>query len=121
MKYKDFWSKIYSNTGQKKLLQEHNCYKLIPGTRNSFREDPMDTSTLTDRHSHVYAKPDGGGKQIYAVNFDGSGHDGSSGKEIPQTHADYFRSKGYTIPLTNIIECITMDQLNGSSHQILFG
>src|SRR6266480_5519887 len=73
------------------LLFEHEVYKRIPGSRNSFRTDPSNTNTMTMRHSHVYAKPKGRGKEVYAVNIDGSGHDGFSGTAIPALHADHFR------------------------------
>lgn len=93
------------------LLYEHEIYKRIPGTQNSFRSDPGNTNTVTLRHSHVYAKPKGRGGQLYALNIDGSGHDGSSGMAIPATHADFFRSKGYAIPDTNILESLDPDSL----------
>jgi hypothetical protein len=93
------------------LLFEHEVYKRIPGTQNSFRSDSGNTNTMTLRHSHVYAKPKGRGGEVYAVNIDGSGHDGSSGMAIPARHADFFRSKGYTIPETNILESLDPDSL----------
>jgi hypothetical protein len=92
-------------------LFEHEVYKRIPGTQNSFRADPGNTNTMTLRHSHVYAKQKGRGAELYAVNIDGSGHDGSSGTAISATHADFFRSKGYTIPETNILEILDPDLL----------
>jgi hypothetical protein len=119
--FKEFYSELFAAENEKKLLLEYECYRLIPGTRNSFREDPMKTSTKTEKHSHVYARPKGGGKELYAVNLGGSGHDGSSGKEIPKAHADYFRSKGYNIPTDNILECINIEDLVGTGLQILFG
>jgi hypothetical protein len=93
------------------LLFEHEVYKRLPGTQNSFRSDPGNTNTMTLRHSHVYAKLKGRGGELYAVNIDGSGHDGSSGMAIPATHADFFRSKGYAIPETNILESLDQDSL----------
>jgi hypothetical protein len=66
---------------------------------------------MTLRHSHVFAKPKGRGVQLYAVNIDGSGHDGSSGAAIPASHADFFRSKGYSIPDSNILEMLDPDEL----------
>jgi hypothetical protein len=119
--FKEFYSELYAAENEKRLLCEYQCYQLIPGTRNSFREDPMNTSTKTEKHSHVYARPKGGGRQLYAVTIHGKGHDGSTGKEIPPAHADFFRSKGYTIPNNNQLECIDMNHLNGSTHQIIFG
>jgi hypothetical protein len=92
-------------------LFEHEVYKPIPGTQNSYRSDPSNTNTMTLRHSHVYAKPKGRGKELYAVNFDGSGHDGFSGTAIPARHADFFRSLGYSIPDTNILESLDLDVL----------
>ena len=94
------------------LLFEHEVYKLIPGTRNSVRTDPGNTNTMTLRHSHVYSKPKGGGKELYAVSITGRGHDGFSGAAIPARHADYFRSLGYPIPETNILESIDLDSLD---------
>jgi hypothetical protein len=92
-------------------LFEHEVYKRVSGAQSSFREDPGNTNTMTLRHSHVFAKPKGRGGQLYAVNIDGSGHDGSSGTAIPASHADFFRSKGYSIPDTNILEMLDPDEL----------
>jgi len=101
------------------LLFEHEVYKRIPRTQNSFRSDPANTNTMTLRHSHVYAKPKGRGGELYAVNIDGSGHDGSSGKAIPATHADFFRSKGYAIPETNILENLDEDSLQEDQFSLI--
>jgi hypothetical protein len=100
------------------LLFEHEIYKLIPGTRNPFRTDPGNTNTATMRHSHVYAKPKGQGKQLYSVNVDGSGHDGSSGVAIPACHAAYVRSQGYTIRDTDILESVDFDSLNAEQYAL---
>ena len=78
-------------------LFEHETYKLIPGTNNSYRTDAGNTNTQTIKHSHVFAKPKGSGSELFSVNIDGSGHDGSSGTEISSSHANYFRSIGYEI------------------------
>ncbi len=91
------------------LILEFITYKKIPGTSASYREDAANTNTKTQRHVHVYAKRDGGGKELYSANIDGSGHDGSTGREIPSNHADYFREKGYAIPSNNILEFTTLD------------
>jgi hypothetical protein len=99
-------------------LFEHEVYRLIPGTRNSIREDPPNTNTMTQRHAHVYAKPKGLGGQLYAANFGGSGHDGSSGIEIPPSHADFLRSKGYQIPSNNILEGIDLESLDEETHVV---
>ncbi|MET1256145.1 hypothetical protein [Aliikangiella maris] len=97
---------------QKIQLFEYEVYKPIPGTKNSYRQDAANTNTMTLKHSHIYAKLGGKGKELYSVNFNGTGHDGSSGIEIPQTHADHFRSLGYNIPPNNILESIVWDTLS---------
>jgi len=104
---------------EKVNLFEHEIYKLIPGTKNSYRTDAGDTNTLTLKHSHVYAKPKGGGGGLYSVNLDGTGHDGSSGKEIPMAHADHFRSHGYKIKSNNILENLDIGNINNSEYELV--
>lgn len=87
-------------------LFEHKIYKRISKTNSSYRQDSGNTNTKTMQHSHVYAKQKGSGGQIYAVNNDGTAHDGYKGVEIPSEHADFFRGKGYKINLKNILESI---------------
>src|SRR5689334_6128643 len=97
-------------------LFEQKVYKTIPGTKDTYREDPANTNTLTMRHSHTYA---GTSKnQLYAVNVDGSGHDGSSGQKIPDKHADFYRTKGYAINPNNILEQLDLDDLVVGEHVI---
>jgi hypothetical protein len=108
---------------QRCSLFEHKLYKRIPGTSASYREDPGNTNTMTQKHAHAYAKPDGRGKELYSVNLDGSGHDGSSGTPIPKPHADYFRGKGYDMPDDNILESWSIENLDPKDHSliVLFG
>jgi hypothetical protein len=101
------------------LLHEAKLYKQIPGTISSFRVDPEQTSIKTVRHSHVYAKPNGKGKQLYSVGVNGRGHDGCSNVQIPSSHADYFRSMGFEIPLNNILECILITDCRKNDIEIL--
>lgn len=100
-------------------LFEHEIYKPIPGSTNSYRTDQGKTGTMTKKHAHVYAKPNGRGKELYSVNTDGSGHDGSRGKEIPAGHAAHFRSLGFTIATDNILESIEMSAMD-TRHYKLF-
>ena len=100
-------------------LFEHKTYKNIPGTKNSYREDPGNTNTMTQKHAHTYAKPKGKGGQIYSVNKDGTGHDGSSGIEIPSAHADFFRGKGYEIDASNILENIELSALDPDAYELV--
>lgn len=96
----------------KQIVLEHYIYKNIPKTNNSYREDVPKSSTNTQIHSHVYVNPNGEGKQLYSVNFDGSGHDGSSGIKISKKHAEFFRQKGYDIKDGFVLESILPDYLN---------
>lgn len=100
-------------------LLEYKTYKNIPNTNCSYREDPANTSTLTQKHSHVYAMQNGNGNEMYSVNYSGSGHDGSRGVEIPSKHADFFRDKGYCIPDNNILECVEGDELLAGDFKLL--
>ncbi len=101
-------------------LFEHETYKRITGTNNSYRQDSANTSSMTDKHSHVYAKLKGGGKELYSVNQDGSGHDGYSGTKIPQTHADFFRSISYKIREDNILENLSIDNLSPQEFMLIY-
>ena len=100
-------------------LFEHQTYKNIPGTTNSYREDPGNTNSMTNKHSHVYAKPKGKGSQIYSVNINGSGHDGSSGIEIPSSHAAFFKDKGYSIPDNNILESLVLVESLAKDYELI--
>ena len=100
-------------------LFEHEHYKRIPGKKASYRQDSAHTDKSM-KHSHIYAKPKGKGKELYSVNIDGSGHDGSSGVEIPQAHADYFRQNSYNIDPTNILECVTIEDLSEATYTLVF-
>ena len=100
-------------------LFEHKTYKNIPNTKNSYREDPCNTNTMTIKHAHVYAKPKGEGTEIYSVNIDGSGHDGSSGIKIPNSHADFFRKQGYSIPDSNILESMILSESFSEEYELL--
>ncbi|MDD2949968.1 MAG: hypothetical protein PHU29_04205 [Sulfuricurvum sp.] len=117
------FKEFLAGEAQKKVLDkinifEHHVYQNIPGTKNSFREDPTNTSSMTLKHAHVYAKPKGMGKELYSVNINGTGHDGSSGKEIPNSHADYFRDKGYQIKNDNILESLLLNNLEPDEYEL---
>ena len=100
-------------------LFEHQTYKSIPGTKNSYREDSGNTNTMTQKHAHTFAKPKGNGSQLYSVNIDGSGHDGSSGAQISQAHAEFFRGKGYDIDSSNILESINLSDLDPDDFELM--
>lgn len=101
-------------------LFEHETYKRIAGTNNSYRQDSANTSSMTQKHIHTYAKMNGRGNELYSVNQDGSGHDGYSGKKIPQVHADFFRGKGYKIGQDNILENLSIDNLSPQEFTLIY-
>ncbi|MBC3809652.1 hypothetical protein H8K52_20140 [Undibacterium seohonense] len=123
-RFKEFLKEVKLNESKEKKLTElslaleHQTYKNISGTQNSLRIDPQNTSTLTQRHAHVYAKPNGGGKQLYSVNLDGSGHDGSSGTVIPASHADHLRRLGFEIPVNLALESLDFESLSPELYEI---
>ncbi|MCC5842562.1 MAG: hypothetical protein JJT96_20765 [Opitutales bacterium] len=118
--FKDFWDSESKREKIEKLLLDWNCYQLIPGTRNSYRVDAANTSTMTKKHAAVYSKANGKGKELYAVNIDGTGHDGSFGFKMPKKHAEYFRSINFDIPDSGIIESISISQLLPSEYDLIF-
>ena len=89
-------------------ITESNEYKQIPRTQMSARFDKGNTNTLTQDHAHIFAKPNGQGKQLLAINIDGTGHDGSSGKAIPKKVGDFLKTKGYVVPLNYVVESISI-------------
>jgi len=42
--------------------------------------------------------------KLYSVIIDGKGHDGNKEVEMPKKYAKHFRSLGYPIPDSNILE-----------------
>ncbi|MDG6777947.1 hypothetical protein QCB44_04415 [Thiomicrorhabdus sp. zzn3] len=119
--FKTFFNKEKKRTDNLETLSlalEHQTYKQIPGTRNSYRLDSQNTNSQTQKHAHVYAKPHGKGKELYSVNIDGSGHDGFSGFEIPKRHADYFQELGFEIPSNLTLESIDCELLDSSKFDI---
>lgn len=94
------------------LTLEHVTYKDIPGTSNSVRHDKGNTNTKTQDHAHVFAKRNGEGKQLFSVNKDGTGHDGSSGTKLSARQAAYLRDAGYTIPDNLTLESLSYESIN---------
>lgn len=67
------------------------------------------------KHIHLYAKDK---KQVFAMNLDGSAHDGYHQVEITKEIASFLRNKGFTVPANNLIEWI--DFKPSSEKQLLF-
>ena len=90
----------------KQILLEYQEYKPITGTRKSYRIDKASSFTQVQKHAHVFAKPNGEGKELYAVNLDGTGHDGSKYQMEPY-EIKFFKDLGFKIPDNGLIECRT--------------
>ena len=101
------------------IALEHVTYKNIQGTNNSVRHDKGKTSTKTQDHAHVFAKRNGQGKQLFSVNMDGTGHDGSSGTKISASHAEYLRGVGYTIPDSLTLESLSYESMDKGDFEFL--
>jgi len=91
-------------------IAESNDYQRIPKTQMSARFDKGDTNKSTKDHAHIFAKQNGQGKQLLAINIDGTGHDGSSGKTIPKKVGDFLKTNGYIVPLNYVVESISISE-----------
>lgn len=55
------------------------------------------------KHMHIYVKRN----ELFAINADGTAHDGYHNVKIPDAIAPFIQSKGITLPPNNIIECLS--------------
>lgn len=101
--YNDRPKTIYDG---KKILLEFQTYKRIPGETKSYRIDKPSSFTNVQKHAHIFELPDGEGKEVCAVNIDGTKHDGSKYRMNPH-EIEFFRKKGFNIPDNGLIECKT--------------
>jgi len=90
------------------LVTEGHRYQNIPKTQMSARFDSGNTNTLTQDHAHIFARPNGQGKELYSVNKSGTGHDGSSGQAISPKVASFLKSQGYRIPDNLVLESLDL-------------
>jgi hypothetical protein len=94
------------NVLSNELLLEWEQYKKIPKTKLTYRFDKgRDQPGFLD-HIHVYL-----GKtknQIYAINIDGSPHDGSKAR-LSKHEINFLKKIGFTPPENGILEWITLD------------
>lgn len=115
-KFKGMAKSYYDN---KQILLEFAQYKPIPGTKKSYRIDKQSTFTHVQKHAHVFEKPNGEGKELYAVNMDGSGHDGSKYPMTPH-EINFFKDLGFNIPDDGLIESVSFDSLDIKSELFIF-
>jgi len=87
-----------------KLILEWEQYKNIPKTNFNYRYDTGNTNTKTSDHIHVFSK----NNQIYAINIDGTPHDGSKAR-LGSKEVKFLKSIGFTPPANGLLEWITLD------------
>ena len=88
------------------IVEKKDKFPQIPGTRYSFRKDnPRGIpGPGNQQHIHIYA-PDK--TELFAINIEGSAHDGCHGAKIPEDIALFLKSKGFIVPSNRIIELYT--------------
>lgn len=94
---------IFIDNELSNLSEAKDCFSAIAGLKGySYRKDkPNGTPGPGNQyHWHIYCY----GVECFAVNIDGTGHDGYHNVRISQELADFLRSKGANIKATNIIE-----------------
>lgn len=117
--YKEYFIEtiVFENDAQNQFLEqelilEWEQYKKVSKTSLTYRFDSGNTNTKTKDHIHVYSNDN----QLYAINFDGTPHDGSKaklgGKEIK-----FLKSIGFTPPANGLLEWITLD--NSKTYQAI--
>lgn len=95
----------------KNLVLEFKQYKSIPGTTKTYRIDAANTNTMTQKHIHVFYD----GEQIYAMNVDGTPHDGSK-CVLSKKDQKFLKDMGFTVPQDGILELYTFKD---GSHTLL--
>ena len=88
---------------------EHHKYERIPGTNRSVRFDRGDPGKCTEDHAHIFAQRGGQGTELFSVNCNGTGHDGSRGEVVPKKVADFLQQRGYRIPANLTLESIDFE------------
>ena len=58
------------------------------------------------KHMHIYVKQN----ELFAINADGTAHDGYHNVKIPDDIVPFMQSKGIAVPPNNIIECLTTNR-----------
>ena len=86
-------------------LNEHNAYKQIPKTSYLYRIDIGQNIPGKERHIHVY---DQKFNQLYAMNIDGTSHDGSKWV-LSKKEKKFYSSIGFAYPENGILEWYEAD------------
>lgn len=95
------FSQMAKNTGSH-LIEEHETYKKFGNSPvMTYRIDKGDGTPGRQTHVHVFMK----GQQLYAINMDGSPHDGSKAK-LSKKSIETLKALGVTPPEDGLLEWI---------------
>lgn len=98
-------------------LFEHKTYQSLGKTGYCFRGDKANNAPVQQQHYHVY-KDDKGMHQIFAINKDGTPHDGSR-FSMSKKLVDALKSLGIAVPSNGILESAIPNCSSG--RQLLLG
>lgn len=85
------------------LVEAKDCFTPVPGLKyHAYRIDKQLGDGGPGRQRHIHGYRDG--KEFFAMNADGTAHDGYHHVEIPKEWNPLLTSKGFPIPANNIIE-----------------
>lgn len=94
------------------ILELKDVYNKIPGIKHyTYRVDPQlgEGGPGRQRHIHMYYD----GNEVWAMNIDGSAHDGCHQAKIDPALNLFLTKKGFPIPANNIIEFYQMPKGSG--------
>lgn len=91
-----------SNNTECHIIKEHQTYKKFGDSSvMTYRIDKGDGTPGRQTHVHVFMK----GRQLFAINMDGSSHDGSKAK-LSKKSIEALNALGVTPPKDGILEWI---------------
>lgn len=101
---------------QRILNEKRQKGKIDLGGPHSARKDPA-CIPISKKHLHILK----GMNQIFAINYDGTGHDGSTGYKISNKLADKMRDTfpDIRIPDNNVIESINICDIDEKDERIV--
>jgi len=94
------------------VTENNNCLllegieKRILGTRKVAVYNPSNINTATRDHYHVFADKKKN-NQLYAINRDGTPHDGSRA-QLSKREIDFFNSQDFLVPADGLLEFIDL-------------
>lgn len=86
------------------IREAKDTFRPIPGTDYFQRMDPSrgEPGPGNLRHIHIYRK----GRHLFAMNLDGTAHDGCHHVKIDPKLHNFLKSKGFIIPPNGLIEIL---------------